>query len=177
MIFRKLHMGFTVAMAIFVVSGCGSTKLLDIEKTSKTLQFSAEQREVARTKIQQIEKIVEDYELEKKTLESELTEIRNQMRGGGTRFGGRGRFGGNQGTGMGGGLQAKMQSFYQQRTEYQNQIDVLIAEMQVILNEEQREKFAEIKLPELELPEVGRGRNLGGSRRRGGGGKIGGFGG
>ena len=177
MIFRKLHMGFTVAIVIFVVSGCGSTKLLDTEKTSKALQLSAKQREVARTKIQQIEKIVEDYELEKKTLESELTEIRNQMRGGGTGFGGRGRFGGNQGAGMGGGLQAKMQSFYQQRKEYQNQIDVLVAEMQVILNEEQREKFAGIKLPELELPEVGRGRNLGGNRRRGGGGRFGGFGG
>ncbi len=177
MIFRKLHMGFTVAMTILVVSGCGSTKLLDTEKTSKTLQLSAKQREVARTKIQQIEKIVEDYELEKETLETELTEMRNQRRAGTTGLGGRGGMGGNRGAGMGGGLQAKMQSFYQQRKEYQNQIDVLVAEMQVILNEEQREKFADIKLPELELPEVGRGRNLGGNRRRGGGGRFGGFGG
>ena len=66
MVFRKLHIGLTFAITIFAVSGCGSTKLLDIEKTSKTLQLSANQREVAHAKIQQIEKIVEDYELEKK---------------------------------------------------------------------------------------------------------------
>ena len=164
MVFRKLHIGLTFAITIFAVSGCGSTKLLDIEKTSKTLQLSANQREVAHAKIQQIEKIVEDYELEKKTLESELTERRNQMRGGGG-----GRFGGSRGTGMRGGLQAKMQSFYQQRKDYQNQIDALVVELQEILDEEQREKFADIKLPELKLPEIGRGGGIGGSRRRGGG--------
>ncbi len=169
MVFRKLHIGLTFAITIFAVSGCGSTKLLDIEKTSKTLQLSVNQREVAHAKIQQIEKIVEDYELEKKTLESELTERRNQMRGGAAGFGGGARFGGSRGTGMRGGLQAKMQSFYQQRKDYQNQIDALVAEMQVILDEEQREKFADIKLPELKLPKIGRGGGLGGNRRRGGG--------
>jgi hypothetical protein len=125
---------------------------------------------VAHAKIQQIEKIVEDYELEKETLESELTERRNQMRGGGG-----GRFGGSRGTGMRGGLQAKMQSFYQQRKDYQNQIDALVVELQEILDEEQREKFADIKLPELKLPEIGRGGGIGGSRRRGGGGRFGTF--
>ena len=68
MVFRKLHIGLTFAITIFAVSGCGSTKLLDIEKTSKTLQLSVNQREVAHAKIQQIEKIVEDYELEKKNV-------------------------------------------------------------------------------------------------------------
>ena len=169
MVFRKLHIGLTFAITIFAVSGCGSTKLLDIEKTSKTLQLSANQREVAHAKIQQIEKIVEDYELEKETLESELTEMRNQMRRGAAGFGGHGRFEGNRGAGMRGGVQAKMQSFYQQRKDYQNQIDALVVELQEILDEEQREKFADIKLPELKLPEIGRGGGIGGSRRRGGG--------
>ena len=128
---------------------------------------------MARAKIQQIEKIVEDYELEKEALEFELTEMRNQMRGAG--FGGRGRFGGNRGTGMGGDLQAMMQSFYQQRKDYQNQIDTLIAEMQVILDDEQREKFSDIKLPELRTPVIGRGDGTGGNRRRGGGSRFGAF--
>ena len=41
-------------------------KIARHRKTSKTLQLSVNQREVAHAKIQQIEKIVEDYELEKK---------------------------------------------------------------------------------------------------------------
>ena len=139
------------------------------------MHLSVNQREVARAKIQQIEKIVEDYELEKKTLESELMEMRNQMRGGAAGFSGRGRFGGSRGTGMRGGLQAKMQSFYQQRKDYQNQIDALVLELQEILDEEQRERFADIKLPELKLPEIGRGGGLGGNRRRGGGSRFGTF--
>ncbi|MDE0041692.1 MAG: hypothetical protein OXT74_06630 [Candidatus Poribacteria bacterium] len=169
MTFRKLQLGITFTIAILAVSGCGSTKLLDIEKTSKTLKLSANQREIARTKIQQIEKLVEDYQLEKETLETELSEMRNQRRSRTTGFGGRGRLGGNRGAGMGGSLQAKMQSFYQQRKVYQNQIDTLIAEMQVILDDEQREKFSDIKLPELKMPEIGREGGFGGNRRRGGG--------
>lgn len=175
MTFRKLQLGITFTIAILAVYGCGSTKLLDIEKTSKTLKLSANQREIARITIQQIEKIVEDYELEKETLETELSELRNQMRGGGGRFGGSGKLGGNRGAGMGGGLQAKMQSFYQQRKVYQKQIDALVAEMQVILDDEQREKFSDIKLPELSMPEIGRGGGAGGNRRRGGGGRFGAF--
>ena len=175
MTFRKLQLGITFTIAILAVSGCGSTKLLDSEKTSKTLKLSTNQREIARTKIQQIEKLVEDYELEKETLETELSEMRNQRRAGTTGFGGRGRLGGNRGTGMGGGLQAKMQSFYQQRKVYQKQIDALVAEIQDILDDEQREKFSDIKLPELSMPEIGRGGGVGGNRRRGGGGRFGAF--
>ena len=32
MTFRKLQLGITFTIAILAVSGCGSTKLLDIEK-------------------------------------------------------------------------------------------------------------------------------------------------
>ncbi len=80
---------------------------------------------------------------------------------------------------MRGDFQRKMGAFNQQRTESQNQIDALVAEIQKILDEKQQEKFADIKLPELKAPEMGRGGRSGGfgggSRRRGGGG--GGFGG
>ena len=70
------------------------------------------------------------------------------MRSGGG-FGGRGR------GGMRGGSQNQMQTFYQQRAAFQKQIDTLIAEIHQVLNEEQQEKFADIKLPELKLPEMG----------------------
>ena len=68
-----------------------------------------------------------------------------------------------------------MQAFYQQRAAFQKQIDTLIAEIHEVLNEEQQEKFADIKLPELKLPEMGRAGGFGGGRRRGG--NQGGFGG
>jgi peptidoglycan hydrolase CwlO-like protein len=153
---------------IFVISACGGTKLLDIEETSSVLDLSETQRRVVQSKVQQIEEIVEDYELEKETLEAEFAERRNQMRSGSS-FGGRGR------GGMRGGSQNQMQTFYQQHAALQKQIDTLVAEIHGVLNEEQQQKFADIKLPELKLPEMGRRGGFGGGRRRSGG--QGGFGG
>ena len=159
---------FIFVIMIFAISACGGPKLLDIEKTSNTLNLSETQRKVVQSKVQQIEEIVEDYELEKETLEAGFAERRNQMRSGGG-FGGRGR------GGMRGGSQNQMQTFYQQRAAFQKQIDTLIAEIHQVLNEEQQEKFVDIKLPELKLPEMGRRGGFGSGRRRGGG--QGGFGG
>ena len=175
---QTLHSGFIFAIMILTISACGSPKLLDIEKTSKTLNLSEIQRNMVRSKVQQIERIVEDYELEKKTLESELAEMRNRMRSGGRRFGGGGGgFGGRRGGGMRSSFQNKMQAFYKQHTAFQKQIDALVAELQEILDEEQQEKFADIKLPELKLPEMGRGGGFGGGRRRGSRSGFGGLGG
>lgn len=149
------------------MSACGSTKLLDIKKTSDALNLSAHQHAVARLKIQKIQELVEDYELEKQTLESELKERRNRMRSGGFS---RGAGGGNRG-----GLRSKLQAFNEQRTAFQKQIDTLVAELREVLNENQLEKFEDIELPQLKSPEFGSGRRFGGARRRGGGGP--GFGG
>ena len=166
--FQTLHSGPILAIMILIMSACGSTKLLDIEKTSNTLNLSEVQHDVVLSKVQQIEEIVEDYELEKTTLVSEFAEARNRMRGSGG-FEGRG------GSGMRGGFQNKIQAFYKQHAAFQKQIDILVAEIQEILDEKQEEKFADIKLPELKLPGMGRGGGFGGGRRRGG--ARGGFGG
>ena len=158
---QTLLNGFIFVIMIFAISACGGTKLLDIEKTSNVLNLSETQRRVVQSKIQQIDEIVEDYELEKETLEAGFAERRNQIRSG-SGFGGRGS-GGRRG-----GSQNQMQAFYQQRVAFQKQIDTLVAEIHGILNEEQQEKFAAIKLPELKLPEMGRRGGFGGGRRRGG---------
>ena len=165
---QTLHNGLIFIIMIFAISACGSTKLLDIEKTSSVLNLSESQRRVVQSKVQQIEEIVEDYELEKETLEARFAERRDQMRSSGA-VGGRGR------GRMRGDAQNRMRTFYQQRAAFQEQIDTLVAEIQENLNEAQRETFAEIKLPELKLPEMGRRGGSGGGRRRGGG--QGGFGG
>ncbi len=165
---QTLLNGFICTIMIFTISACGGTKLLDIEKTSNALNLSETQRNVVRSKVQQIEGIVQDYELEKETLEAGFAERRNQMRSGGG-FGGRGS------DGIRSGAQNKMRTFYKQREIFLKQIDTLVAEIHEILNEEQKEEFLNIKLPELKLPEMGRRGGFGGGRRRGGG--QGGFGG
>ena len=168
---QTLFSGFIFVLMIFAISACGGTKLLDIEKTSSVLNLSETQRRVVQSKVQRIDEIVEDYELEKETLEAGFAERRNQMRSGGG-FGSRGS------GGMRGGFQSQMQAFYKQREIFLKQIDTLVAEIHEVLNEEQREKFTNIKLPELKLPEMGRRGGSGGGRRRGGGGgRFGGLGG
>ena len=165
---QALFNGFIFLIMILIISACGGTKLLDIEKTSSVLNLSDTQRKVVQSKVQQIDEIVEDYELEKETLEAGFAERRNQMLAG-SGFGGR-RSGGRRG-----GSQNQMQAFYQQRAAFQKQIETLVAEIHEVLNEEQKEKFLDIKLPELKLPEMGRRGGFGGGRRGGRG--QGGFGG
>ena len=166
---QALLNGFIFVTMLLIISACGGTKLLDIEKTANTLNLSEMQRNVMRFKVQQIEEIVEDYELEKETLEAGVAERRNQMRGG-VGFSGRGS-GGTRG-----GFQNRRQEFYKQREIFQKQIETLVAEIHEVFNEEQKEKFADIKLPELKLPEMGRRGGVGfGGRGRGMG--RGGFGG
>ena len=46
-----------------------------------------------------------------------------------------------------------------------NQINTLVTEIQAMLNDTQRDAFASVKLPKLELPEMG-GTAFGGTRRR-----------
>lgn len=165
---QALFNGFIFLIMILIISACGGTKLLDIKKTSNVLNLSEAQRRVVQSKIQQIDEIVEDYELEKETLEAGFAERRNQMRSSGG-------LGDRRRGGMRGGSQNQMQAFYQQRAAFQKQIDTLVAEIHEVLNEEQQEKFADIKLPELKLPEMGRRGGFGSGRRRGG--NQGGFGG
>ena len=112
---QTLFSGCIFVIMILIISACGGAKLLDIEKTSNVLNLSETQRRVIQSKVQQIDEIVEDYELEKETLEAGFAERRNQMRSSGG-FGGRGR------GGMRGGSQNQMQAFYQQRAAFQKQI-------------------------------------------------------
>lgn len=164
-------MAASLTILAISMSACGSTKLLDIEKTSDALNLSAYQRTAAKLKIEKIKELVEDYELEKQALESELKERRSRMRGVGI---GRGMNGDNRGD-----IRSKLQAFNEQRQAFQEQIDKLVSELQESLDADQLEKFGEIELPKLNALEFGGGRGFGGGgRRRGAGGAgFGGFGG
>lgn len=156
---RNWLMAAALTVLAVSMSACGSTKLLDLEKTSNVLNLSAHQRTVARLKIEKINEIVGDYELEKKTVETALKARRGRMVGGGMN-------GGNRGD-----LRSNLQAFNEQRKAYQEQIDALVSELQESLGVDQLEKFGDIELPQLEPLEFGSKRGFGGGgRRRGGGG-------
>jgi len=153
---------------------------MDIDKTSTFLNLSEEQLKVVQPKIETIKIIVEEYNAEKKDLESELQEMRNSRMGGGG-FGAPSSGGsrGNRGAAQG-GPQQKIQALCEEQSKSQGQIDTLVADIKDVLDEKQLEKFDKIKLPKLELPAFGGGQRRGGGRMgggKGGGGRGGGRGG
>ena len=161
---------------VLFISACGSTKLMDIDKTSTFLNLSDEQLKVVQPKINTIKIIVDEYNDEKEELESELQEMRSSRKGGGG-FGGppSGGSRGNRGAAQG-GPQQKIQALREKQSKSQGQIDALVADIKDVLNEDQLEKFEKIKLPKLEIPEFGGGQRRGGGRMGGGrGGGGGGF--
>jgi len=161
----KSYILFSIALFI---SACGSTKLIEIDKTSNFLNLSDEQLQVVQPKIETIKIIVDKYNAEKEKLETELNQLRSSRMGGGG-IGGRGGPGGGQG-GPREEVRQKIQALREKQLKSQTQIDALVADIKAVLNEEQLEKFEKIKLPKLEMPESGGGQQRGGGRMGGGGG-------
>ncbi len=166
------------SIALFM-SACGSTKLIDIDKTSNFLNLSEEQLQVVQPKIEEIKTVVDEFNAEKETFETEMEELRGSRKGGGG-FGGRGGFGGGRpdggrggSGGPRGGIREKLNELSKKQVSSQRQITTLVKEIKAVLDEEQLKKFEKIKLPELKMPAVGGGRRGG----RMGGGRGGGRGG
>ena len=171
--YRTLYTPLLFTLTVLVVSGCSSTKLLNINETSTKLNFTKTQHETIKPKVKKIAAIIEEYESAKRTLESEMQGRRNQLSTNGS-LGGGGMRRNRQGSGTRGTeFQTKIQEFYKQRTKFMNQINTLVTEIQAVLNDSQRAAFASIKLPHLELPEIG-GAASGSNRRRGDSGTGGG---
>lgn len=169
---------------VLLISACGSTKLVEIEKTSNFLNLSEEQLPVVQPKIEEIKTVVDEFNAAKEKFETEMEELRGS-RMGGRGFGGPppGGFGGGQGRrgGFGGGgpggLRGKLDELSKKQVESQRQIKTLVEEIKAVLDEGQLKKFEKIKLPELKMPEAGGGRRGGrmGGGRGGGRGGGGGF--
>ena len=164
----KSYVLFSIAFLMFA---CGSTKLIEIDKTANFLNLSEEQLQVVQPKIETIKIIVDKYNSEKEKLETELNQLRGSRMGGGG-FGGRGGSGRDRSGSREGGQQ-KIQALREKQSKSQTQIDALVADIKAVLDEEQLSKFEKIKLPKLEMPEFGGGQRRGG---RGGGGRGGGGG-
>jgi hypothetical protein len=165
--------GYAIFGIMLLVSGCASTKLLEVDKVSNFLALSREQLEVVQPKIETIKGIVDNYNAEKENLEAEINQLRrSRMSGGG--YGGSGGSGGGQ-SGSREEIRQKIQGLREEESKSQRQVDVLVADIKALLTEEQLEKFEKIELPKLEMREY-RLEKQGGGGRRGGGGRSGGRG-
>ena len=154
---------------VLLISACASTKLIEIDKTSHFLKLSEEQLKVVQPKIETIKDIVDNYNADKESLETEVNQLRRSRMGGGG-YSGSGGSGGDQ-SGSREEIRQKIQALREEQSKSQRQINVLVAEIKAVLREEQLEKFEKIELPKLEMPDFGgkNHRGYGGGGRRGGG--------
>ena len=130
---------------------CGGLKLIDVSKSSAALQLTTAQQQKVQPKLKLIRDIVEDYDFEKKQLESDYQVFRA-----GITQRQYGRYGdGFMDTRMRRDLyefREEARKFLRQRDIYLNEIKDLIAEVAAELTPDQHVKLAELKLPKLEVP-------------------------
>lgn len=135
----------------YVMLGCGSIKLIDIPKSSSELQLTSKQEKVIHPKLKYIRDIVDDYDFEKKQMESDLREYRtlasdrNLYRYDGGYSTAQRRRNFTQ-------IRTKVRKFLSQRNILLKEIEKLLREINAELTAEQRVVFAELKMPELEIP-------------------------
>jgi hypothetical protein len=150
MVFRKFLCIF-ILCCFFI--GCGAIKLVDIQESSSALQLTDKQKQIIQPKLEYVSDIVEDYDFEKQQLESDLRGYRiiaddrqlNRMDGGlSTAQRQRTR---NQ-------MRIKARKFLSQRNTFLREIEKLLREIIAELTAEQRVTFGELKMPELEIPQM-----------------------
>ena len=146
---------FIFLILSLLIFGCGGgVKLIDLPDSSIALNLSKEQRENIEPKIALIRDIVEDYEFERDEVEAEYRSYYSRAslprlsRYEGGRTDNRGvRFEWHE-------LRMKLRSFAAQRQQYAKEISGLIREIKTDLTPNQCLTFEDIKLPELQLPDV-----------------------
>lgn len=148
MIFRQIL--FSSFLCYFLV-GCGTTKLIDIPKSSSALQLTSKQKQAIHPKLKLILDIVADYDFEKRELEGDLREYRaltNDRR--------LYRYDGGLSTAQRQRnltqIRTKVRKFLSQRSTSLKEIEKLLREIHAELTAEQRVAFNELKMPELEIP-------------------------
>ena len=145
---------FIILICIVFTTACGGVKLIDISKTSSTLNLSSEQLKAITPRISLIRDIVEDYKFEKDVLESHYHGYRSEARM--DRLspyeGDRRMY--RQSVRARHSLRAKFREFIIQRNAYLKEIAGLTDEIKSALTPEQQIRFAEIKIPDLKLPSM-----------------------
>ena len=144
---------FTIFILCCFLVGCGAIKLIDIPKSSSELQLTSEQKKIIQPKLEHIRDIVDDYDFEKNQMESDLREYRalandrNLYRyDGGLSITQRQRSLTQ--------IRTKVRKFMSQRAILLKEIEKLLREINAELTTDQRVVFAELKMPELEIPRL-----------------------
>ncbi|MCY4401031.1 MAG: hypothetical protein OXD54_00470 [Candidatus Poribacteria bacterium] len=146
-ILRNISIYFVCSILI----GCGGIKLIDIRKSSSELHLTNQQKKVIHPKLEHIRDIVDDYDFEKKQMESDLRKYRalasdrNLYRYDGGYSTAQRRRNFTQ-------IRTKVRKFLSQRNILLKEIEKLLLEIHTELTVEQRVVFTELKMPELEIP-------------------------
>ncbi len=134
-----------------LLQACGGLKLIDISKSSAALQLTTAQQQTVQPKLQLIRDIVEDYDFEKKQLETDYQVFRSGIT--------QRQYGQYEDGFMNTRTRRDLyefreeaRKFLRQRAIYLDEIKELIAEVTAELTPDQRVKFADLKLPKLEVP-------------------------
>ena len=134
-----------------LLQACGGLKLIDISKSSAALQLTTAQQQAVQPKLQLIRDIVEDYDFEKKQLETDYQVFRSGIT--------QRQYGEYEDGFMNTRnrrdlyeFREEARKFLRQRAIYLDEIKELIAEVTAELTPDQRVKFADLKLPKLEVP-------------------------
>jgi hypothetical protein len=133
------------------LQACGGLKLVDISKSSAALQLTTIQQQAIHPKLELIRDIVDDYDFEKKQLEVDYQVFRSgitQRQYGRYESGfmdRRSRRELNE-------FRDEARKFLRQRAIYLDEIKDIVEEIVVELTPDQRLKFAELRLPKLEVP-------------------------
>ncbi len=133
------------------LQACGGAKLLDVSKSTAALQLTPVQQQTIHPKLKLIRDIVDDYDFEKKQLEADYQVFRaglthryyDRYESGFTDMRTRRELN---------AFRDEARKFLKHREIFMKEINKLIEEIAVELTDTQQVKFADLKLPKLEVP-------------------------
>ena len=141
----------SVLLFILLTVGCGKVRLTQISKSSDALQLTEKQQNIIHPKLKLIQDVLDDYDFEKRQLESDLREYRTMTQDrqlyrydGGLSTAQRQRRLSN--------VRIKVRKFLTHRNVLLKEIGKLLQEITNELTEEQRIVFNKLTLPELDIP-------------------------
>ena len=141
----------SLLLFIFLIVGCGKVRLTQISKSTDALQLSDKQKDIIHPKLKLIQDVLDDYDFEKRQIESDLREYRVMTQDrqlyrydGGLSTAQRQRRLTN--------VRLKVRKFLTHRNVLLKEIGKLLQEITNELSEEQRIVFNNLEMPELDIP-------------------------
>ncbi len=142
---------FSILTLCCLLQACGGFKLTDIPKSTAALQLTESQKQAIQPKLQLINDIVEDYNFEKKQLETDYQVLRSGIRQRQFDRYSEGYFDPGRRRELT-AFREEAQKFMRQRELFLREIEKLVEEIAAALTATQQNKLAELKMPELVIP-------------------------